>query len=188
MTILTKAANKVPLMYRAQINGRCQVQRLIPKSQEQDSIRWADEWIDKTFPEAPTFGGQVQTKTYQLSWRFVTNGGQDDGVIRPVLGAKGWPYYPGSSMKGIFRRACTPEQANRYCGQNRGRDGMEPGILRFLGGLPHRYWLDRATGRYCPSPAGLASPKRPEIDGGIRADFALQAGDSVWPLQCRSTF
>lgn len=135
MTILTKAA-KIPLMYQAQINGRCQIQRLIPKAEEQDAIRWADEWIDKTYPKAPDFGDQVQTRTYQLSWRFVTNGGQDDGVIRPVLGARGWPYYPGSSMKGIFRRACTPEQADRYCGRNLGREGMTPGILRFLGGYP----------------------------------------------------
>lgn len=50
----------------------------------------------------------VQTRTYNLTWRFITNSGQDDGVIRPAIGAKGWPYYPGSSMKGIFRRACTP--------------------------------------------------------------------------------
>ena len=136
MKTIPDLSQKVPLMYRAQINGRCQIQRLIPKAEEQDAVRWADEWTDKVFSTPPNFGKQVQTKTYKLSWRFVTNGGQDDGVIRPTLGAYGYPIYPGSSMKGLFRRSCTPEQADRYCGRNLGRDGMQPGLLRFLGGYP----------------------------------------------------
>ncbi|MEM9119708.1 MAG: RAMP superfamily protein [Cyanobacteria bacterium P01_F01_bin.56] len=135
MPPLTDAADKVPMMFRAQVNGRCQLQRLIPKADEQDAERWADEWIDKTYPDAPEFGEAVQTRTYQLSWRFVTNGGQDDGVIRPVIGAKGWPFYPGSSMKGVFRQACDAKQAGRYCGKAT-RDDFIPGILRFHGGYP----------------------------------------------------
>lgn len=145
MTI-SQASQKVPMMFRAQVNGRCQVQRLIPKKTEkQDANRWADEWVEETYPIAPKFNGQsgaqsgeqsnasVRTKTYQLTWRFITNSGQDDGVIRPVIGARGWPFYPGSSMKGIFRRACTPAQALKYCGD---KDDQSPGILRFHGGYP----------------------------------------------------
>lgn len=126
-------ASKVPLMFRAQVDGRCQLQRLIPKTDEQQAERWVDEWIDKAYPEAPDFSDEVKTRTYQLSWRFVTNGGQDDGVIRPVIGARGWPFYPGSSMKGAFRQACDRQQAERYCG---GKDDLTPGILRFHGGYP----------------------------------------------------
>ncbi|MEO0537684.1 MAG: RAMP superfamily protein [Cyanobacteria bacterium P01_A01_bin.123] len=140
MTTIPDAAQKVPMMFRAQINGRCQLQRLVPRADEQHAERWADEWIDKTYPVAPEFSGGVQSRIYQLSWRFVTNGGQDDGVIRPVIGAKGWPFYPGSSMKGVFRQACDARQAERYCG---GEDELTPGILRFHGGYPtDESWTD----------------------------------------------
>ncbi len=96
---------------------------------------WVEQWIDKVYPDAPGFGPGIQTRSFKLTWRFVTNGGQDDGVIRPVIGAKGWPFYPGSSMKGLFRRACTLAQAALYCGHTSGNDFV-PGILRFHGGYP----------------------------------------------------
>lgn len=141
--MIPNISQKVPLMFRAQINGRCQLQRLI-KDQESDAQRWVDEWIDKTYPNPPEFSGDVQTRIYELTWRFVTNGGQDDGVIRPVIGAKGYPFYPGSSMKGLFRQACTPEQADRYCGEDLRRDSFKPGILRFHGGYPtDAHWTDQ---------------------------------------------
>ncbi|MBO3460356.1 RAMP superfamily protein [Aetokthonos hydrillicola Thurmond2011] len=138
------AAKKVPMLFRAQVNGRCQIQRLVPGAEEQDATRWASEWVEKTYPQLPEVPEFVQTRVYRLTWRFITNSGQDDGVIRPVIGAKGWPFYPGSSMKGIFRRACTKEQrdsetllplADRYCGKSVNGD-FQPGILRFHGGYP----------------------------------------------------
>ncbi len=142
MANLLDMANSVPLMFRAQVEGRCQVQRLIPKAPEQDAERWVDEWVDKAYPEAPGFGEGVQTRTYSISWRFITNSGQDDGVIRPVIGARGWPFYPGSSMKGLFRQSAermeqtgelSPGTCNRYCGNEA---KLNPGILRFHGGYP----------------------------------------------------
>ncbi len=136
MPNIPDAAKRVPLMFQAQVDGRCQLQRLVPKAAEQDIVRWASEWVDKAYPDAPKFGSEVQTRAYTLSWRFVTNGGQDDGVIRPVIGARGWPFYPGSSMKGIFRRACTLEQGDRYCGKLLYGGDFAPGILRFHGGYP----------------------------------------------------
>jgi CRISPR-associated protein Cmr6 len=135
-------ANKVPLMFRAQVEGRCQIQRLVPKAPEQYATRWADEWVIEAYPNAPDFGDDAQTKIYELSWRFVTNSGQDDGVIRPVIGARGWPYYPGSSMKGLFRQAAQRMEqlgelkegtCDRYCGIE---SKQGPGILRFHGGYP----------------------------------------------------
>jgi CRISPR-associated protein Cmr6 len=142
MSNSSDVANKVPLMFRAQVEGRCQLQRLIPKAPEQHAERWADEWVDKAYPEAPGFGEDAQTRIYELSWRFVTNSGQDDGVIRPVIGARGWPFYPGSSMKGLFRQAAQQMEkaekipkntCDRYCGIESKQD---PGILRFHGGYP----------------------------------------------------
>jgi len=136
MPNIPDAAKKVPLMFRAQTAGRCQLQRVQRNVPEQDAVRWASEWIDKAYPDAPDFGEGVQTRTSVISWRFVTNSGQDDGVIRPVIGARGRPHYPGSSMKGIFSRACTPEQRERYCGKDINNGDFEPGILRFHGGYP----------------------------------------------------
>ncbi|MCG6137042.1 MAG: hypothetical protein MET45_20810 [Nostoc sp. LLA-1] len=87
-------------------------------------------------------------KTYTISWRLVTNSGQDEDVIRPVIGAKGIPFYPGSGMKGAFLRAClhlqiTREQILEYCGgeieeiiAGREQNRTKPGILRFHGGYP----------------------------------------------------
>lgn len=136
MAVIPEPAKKVPMMFRAQINGRCQIQRLVPGATEQDATRWADEWVDKTYPHLPQPSTEVRTRTYTLTWRFITNSGMDDGVIRPVIGARGWPFYPGSSMKGIFRRACTPEQAELYCGKPLPGGDWQPGILRFHGGYP----------------------------------------------------
>lgn len=140
MTKISDAAQKVPMMFRAQTDGRCQLQR-ITRNAESDVERWTDEWIDRAHPVPQTSSQtdrpkNVRTKTYTLSWRFVTNGGQDDGIIRPVIGAFGLPYYPGSSMKGAFRRVCTPQQADRYCGKKLPEGDFEAGILRFHGGYP----------------------------------------------------
>lgn len=134
MTRSPYSSDSIPMMFRAQIDDRCQLQRLNPDADEQDAERWADEWVERTYPDAPEFSDEVQTRTYSLSWRFVTNSGQDDGMIRPVIGAKGWPFYPGSSMKGAFRQACQnhPDR-DRFCGSE---DDLSPGILRFHGGYP----------------------------------------------------
>jgi len=130
MTVIPDPHKKVPMMFRAQVNGRCQLQRLT-KGEEPDAVRWADEWVDKVYPELPDAGEHVHTRTYTIAWRLITNSGVDDSVIRPVIGARGWVFYPGSSMKGLFRRACTPQQSATYCG-----DLAKPGILRFQGGYP----------------------------------------------------
>lgn len=145
---IAEISSKVPLMFRAQMDGRCQLQFLDQAKRKQEQLQdaelWADEWIDKAYPEAPDFSDDVRTRTYQLSWRFVTNGRQDDGVIRPVIGARGWPFYPGSSMKGAFRQACDRHQAERYCGgkddsgefrPNVFRAGIRGHAMRIFGGL-----------------------------------------------------
>mgnify|MGYP000521154155 CR=1 FL=1 len=110
-------SNDIPLMFRAQIEGRCQIQRLIPGAPRQQAYDWAQEWIAGVSKEVPDFDSKtIQTKAFKITWRFVSNSGQDEGVIRPVTGTKGWPLYPGASMKGAFLRTCTDEQAMKYCG------------------------------------------------------------------------
>ena len=43
------------------------------------------------FKQAPQFANNVRTGDYQISWRLVSNSGQDEGFIRPIIGAKGYP-------------------------------------------------------------------------------------------------
>lgn len=187
-------AKKVPMLFRAQINGRCQIQRLVPGAEEQDATRWASEWVDKTYPQLREPAGFVQTRTYNLTWRFITNSGQDDGVIRPVIGARGWPLYPGSSMKGIFRRACTKEQRDRYCGKSLPDGDFQPGILRFHGGYPtdttwtenlvdivhpQQNWQVKSSNKDTGAFIQISLHK-PELRFGISSNTPLE--DSEWEI------
>jgi len=197
-------AKKVPMMFRAQVEGRCQLQRIDPARkatrerlrQKQDAEIWAEEWAEKTHPVAPLFGAGVQTRSYQLAWRFVTNGGQDDGVIRPVIGAKGYPFYPGSSMKGVFRQACTLKQAAYYCGS----EDLTPGILRFHGGYPVKNWTQNLVDLVHPQqgwqvktvetsekPSGesgfaLISLYQPTLQFGISSVLSNTDWGEVWQI------
>ncbi|TVP63059.1 MAG: hypothetical protein EA343_09105 [Nodularia sp. (in: Bacteria)] len=181
--------SNVPMMFRAQVQGRCQVHRVEKKKQIQDAEKWVNEW-KKTFPKnaipsenqpqtnkpvlrpqpknnrgnkqnnlalarpsqakpitspqnspfkLPKFGSKIETWEYTISWRLVSNSGQDEGVIRPIINAKGFPYYSGASMKGAFLRACRqicPEKTEDYCGKKLTDGSIKPGILRFHGAYP----------------------------------------------------
>ena len=156
-----------------------------------------DEWVIKAYPDSPTFSNEVQTRTYDLSWRFVTNGGQDDGIIRPVVGAKGWPFYPGSSMKGLFRDACDQTQAARYCGQELSNKDFKPGILRFHGGYPtDSRWTDQLLDIIHPQQDRQVKDNRrssaffqvslykPELKFGISSTETLDASEweTIWTI------
>ena len=131
--------NDVPLMFRAQVQERCQLQYV----KSGDIQQWKEQWVkvtengDRSTVSNSENEKNYASKEYQFSWRFVTNGGQDDGIIRPAIGAFGLPFYPGSSMKGAFCQACTPEQKQRY-GLTKNSD--EPSLLRFHGGYPVNDW------------------------------------------------
>ncbi|NMF83544.1 RAMP superfamily protein [Nodosilinea sp. P-1105] len=134
----TDIADSIPQMFRAQTEHRCQLQRL-KKRQEPHIIKWTDEWRNFVDSEIPNFDESVATRTYRIQWRLVSNSGQDEDLIRPVMGAGGWPLIPGSSMKGAFRRvfsAAQTEQRDRYCGKELENGDFRPGILRFHGGYP----------------------------------------------------
>ncbi len=138
----------IPLMFQAQVRGRSQIHKLEnlkqTKKPQQQAYDWVDQWEKACDADTiPTFDKPIQTKEYTFTWRMVTNSGQDGGVIRPVIGEHGWAYFPGSSMKGAFRRACTSQdEKRRYCGGE--KDGeLHSGILRFHGGYPNSAeWLD----------------------------------------------
>jgi CRISPR-associated protein Cmr6 len=134
---------EIPLMFQAQIKGRGQIQYI---AQPEKAYRWVDEWEEGVGNDVPNFSNRVSTKEYKITWRFISNSGQDDDVIRPVIASGGFPYYPGASMKGAFLRSCTPEQAIHYCGgiASKADSTTKPGILRFHGGYPKdATWKDK---------------------------------------------
>jgi CRISPR-associated protein Cmr6 len=132
--------NEIPLMFQAQISGRGQTQYI---GNTTNIKRWVNEWKEGAENQLPAFISQQDSKTfrhkrYKITWRLLSNSGQDADMIRPVIAAGGFPYYPGASMKGAFLRNCTPEQAARYCGRKTSDNQTQPGIvpLRFHGGYP----------------------------------------------------
>ncbi|MEA5470278.1 hypothetical protein [Spirulina sp. 06S082] len=82
---INQLSEQVPLMFRAQIDGRCQLHYINNNNQIE---RWVSEWIDP-LPKRPyqwRENPQQRTHDYKFNWRFVTNGGQDEGIIRPAIG------------------------------------------------------------------------------------------------------
>jgi CRISPR-associated protein Cmr6 len=110
-----------------------------PEPENESIPKWKRKPV-QILVKLPQFGANVKTWEYQIRWRMITNGGQDGDLIRPVIGAKGIPFFPGSSMKGAFRNACPEEKRLRYCGGEvvdaNGNKRTKPGILRFHGGYP----------------------------------------------------
>jgi CRISPR-associated protein Cmr6 len=171
MTAIPDAYKKVPMMFRAQVNERCQIQRL-EKGVEPDIVRWANEWTSRveTVPAQPS--EEVQTEDCVINWRLITNSGLDDSVIRPVIGANGLPYFPGSSMKGMFRRACQSKQADRYCGKPLPGNDWQPGVLRFHGGYPIDHdWTQRLVDIVHPQQGWQVKSDRKE--GGAFVQISL---------------
>ena len=148
----------VPKMYRAQIEERCSLQYA---AEDKDRKQWLDEWVNpkqdgKSYVHSRPIlkkdkssilypGSKLRlkedTSIYCLEIKFdgriASNCGQDS-ILRPVLGVNGIPYIPGSSIKGLFRRACNHQQKIKYCG-----DSDSPGILRFHGAYPIDDWAGK---------------------------------------------
>lgn len=199
MVNIPNAANLIPLMFQAQAKGRSQLQYIdsTKEAEEQDSYKWAAQWTDKAYPNPPEFGDKTSTKIYQIQWRFVTNGGQYEGIIFPALGAFGLPFYPGSSMKGAFCQACTDDQKKRY---RLTKNGDEPSLLRFHGGYPVNDWKENLvdivhpqqgwqikTSNTAQKPGGetgfaLISLWQPIIKFGISSLLPETNWDEVWAI------
>ncbi len=127
--------------YRAQFVGRCQRQRIKepkpkPPGWRSDIQIWIDEWVERVDSASPFTTEGLQIIEVQIDWRLISNSGVDEGAIRPVIGAGGWPMIPGSGIKGLFRRACAPERLLRWCGSPCASGDLSPGILRFHGAWP----------------------------------------------------
>ncbi len=165
------AHQKIPLMFRSQIPGRSQLH--YPNTG--DARRWVSEWSEKVYQKPILWGEEVKSVKYSFNWRFVTNGGQDDNMIRPVIGAMGLPFYPGSSMKGAFRRVCNQEQIQRYCGKELSGGDSAPGILRFHGGYPTKDydWTENLLDLVHPQQGWQVETNNTRSKPGGESAFAL---------------
>ncbi|MEQ9359854.1 hypothetical protein [Coleofasciculus chthonoplastes] len=197
MVNIPNAGNLVPLMFQAQVKGRSQLQYIDQNAEVQDSQRWASEWTKEVYPHPPDLGKTVAARTYKMQWRFVTNGGQFEGIIFPALGAFGLPFYPGSSMKGLFCQACTSEQKQRY---RLTKNSDEPSLLRFHGGYPVNDWKQNLvdivhpqqkwqvqthnTGQKPSNETGFAliSLSEPAIQFGISSQLPDTDWEEVWAI------
>lgn len=140
----------IPMMYRAQVDGRCSLQYAGNNS---DRNQWLKEWVRPKpdlepcyqYNEAEGLDGTIYRVKVAFPFRLFSNCGQDS-IARPVLGKYGIPFIPGSSVKGIFLRLCISGQVEQpvkdrvreYCG-----DENKPGILRFHGAYPLGNWSQR---------------------------------------------
>jgi CRISPR-associated protein Cmr6 len=146
--------HELPMMYRAQVEGRCSLQYIKDNKSNDDSDleKWINEWVDpqdqsgKPSVELPNTEeiieeGKVTRYKLNFPFRVISNCGQDS-ILRPVIDSKGIPIIPGSSVKGLFRRACQKRDEDKkteltvsYCGTQ-----DKPGILRFHSAYPVGDW------------------------------------------------
>jgi CRISPR-associated protein Cmr6 len=181
-------ARLVPMEYRAQATGRCQRQYIkkpkdAPPGWRSAIQQWIDEWVERVDSGSPFSADGLHLVEAQIDWRLISNSGLDEGIIRPVIGAGGWPLIPGSGIKGLFRRACPPQRLLRWCGSPCASGDLHPGILRFHGawpsdeswtqGLldvahPQQNWQAGFTnGRESHSAFGVVSLHRPMLQIGL---------------------
>ena len=137
---------EIPMMYRAQIDGRCSLQFAGSNS---DLERWREEWIDSQVANTPRYqnkepnlglDGFIYRIKIKFPFRLFSNCGQDS-ILRPIMGKNGIPFLSGSSVKGLFRRACknNPNKLKLYCGDE---ENLSPSTIgfRFHGAYPIGDW------------------------------------------------
>ena len=150
-TMQLKEKDGPPMMFRAQIAGRCSLQFA---SEPEHLEQWKKELIRPASDTQPCYLHdnpetlQKDDRLYQIQvkfpYRLCSNSGQDS-IFRPVLGKNGIPILPGSSVKGAFRNACRhwdkthgTQVELKYCGTTE-----KPGALRFHNAYPVGDWSNR---------------------------------------------
>lgn len=196
-------SRKVPLEYRAQAPGRCQRQfiqnsRALPPGWKLPIEQWLDEWVGRVDSRTPFTSQGLKIVEVQIDWRLISNSGLDESVIRPVIGAGGWPLIPGSSIKGLFRRACrkrNPDRLIRWCGGMVSTDTgntLQPGLLRFHGAWPvddkwmsnlldiahpQQEWQVGIPARKPRGAFGVVSLHQPKLQIGLSCSAPLGSND-----------
>lgn len=136
---------EIPRMYRAQIDDRCSLQ--FAGRDNKHLERWREEWIDSQASNTPRYqnkepnlgiDGSIFRIKIKFPFRLFSNCGQDN-ILRPIMGKNGIPFLSGSSVKGLFRRACDDAQKEKYCGDDKNLAPSSLG-LRFHGAYPIGDW------------------------------------------------
>lgn len=190
---------RVPIEFRAQVPGRAQRQYIkkpdhAPEGWKSDIQHWIEQWIERIDAEVPFSAEDLHIVEAQIDWRLISNSGVDEGIIRPVIGAGGWPLLPGSSIKGLFRRGSPADRVQRWCGSPCASGDLRPGLLRFHGawpanvnwtqGLldvahPQQNWqVGFSNGRERHSAFGIVSLHRPLLKIALSSTKPLD--DSEW--------
>jgi CRISPR-associated protein Cmr6 len=143
------APRDVPMMYRAQISGRCGLQY---GKNNRDLKDWTEQWVYPQEDKQPLYqysepklglDGSIYRLKLEFPFRVFTNCGQDS-IARPVMGKDGIPFIPGSSIKGLFRRVLERKKndSKSAAGElfKRYFDDNKPEILRFHGAYPVGNW------------------------------------------------
>jgi CRISPR-associated protein Cmr6 len=131
----------VPMEYRAQVQQRCQRQYFKDKVRSRGRTdtavnHWINEWTAAAEHQFPFHHAGLRSIEVKIDWRLIANSGLDEGMIRPVIAAGGWPIIPGSSIKGLCRKAC------RHAGLDSNKmmswfgNTEQAGIIRFHGAWP----------------------------------------------------
>jgi CRISPR-associated protein Cmr6 len=161
-----------PMMYRAQIQGRCNLQFAGDNS---NLDQWKKEWTLPQRDRKPSHqyeyklldddhpNNLLHSIKIDFPYRVLSNSGQDS-ILRPVLSVHGIPFIPGSSIKGIFRRLSKSKPNDSqdkktietYCGTEE-----KPGILRFHGAYPVGDWTNRLVDIVHPQQARQVQNNKP---------------------------
>ena len=147
-----------PMEYRAQIPGRCQRQFISEKrTTTPDVVTWLKEWVrgaDEQLPsslEKIVVSKSIRVFRTQINQRLISNSGIDDGLIRPTIATGGWPFIPGSSIKGLFRNRCREliePRVLKWCGNSYDVGETKQGTLRFHGAFPANTEWRKEGGAY----------------------------------------
>jgi CRISPR-associated protein Cmr6 len=171
-----------PMMYRAQVQGRCNLQFAGDKGDNLDRNQWMKEWKQtqnvqpryqyRYEEEGDRENAPVHSFKVKFPYRVFSNSGQDS-ILRPVLGQYGIPFIPGSSLKGLFKHLLNTdglsdddrELVRICCG-----DEEEPGKLRFHGAYPEGDWSNQMVDIVHPQQSRQVGTQDARISGSA---FAL---------------
>ena len=191
---------RVPMMYRAQVRERCSLNKPErKKSGDKDHLQmWTEEWINpdpngeaKYQRSKPQMGqvGNIYRVEVEFPFRLFSNGGQDS-IMRPMLGMDGIPFLPGSSVKGLFLRACSEKQGERFCGRKAEEGKMQhlPGSvpLRFHGAYPLGNWAERVVDLVHPQGNRQIGTGNGEEGASASALISLYQPKMVFEFSCEN--
>lgn len=72
------------MMFRAQVDGRCQLQRIRTDKVEPDVIRWVSEWIEKAHPKSPNFS-DISAKLLRFLVSLYPHLSPRSGIASPLV-------------------------------------------------------------------------------------------------------